>query len=97
MSPEFDPKKNAANRAKHGVSLADGDGVLCLRSAGLMKKEYDFSRRKRGPVVASQGKTRMTIYLDDEVLERFRTTQRPLTAKQVREILREELASHAGG
>ena len=28
MSPEFDPKKNAANLAKHGVSLADGDGVL---------------------------------------------------------------------
>jgi uncharacterized protein len=28
MSPEFDPKKNAANIAKHGVSLAGGDGVL---------------------------------------------------------------------
>ena len=28
MSPEFDPKKNTANIAKHGVSLADGDGVL---------------------------------------------------------------------
>ena len=28
MSPEFDPKKNAANIAKHGVSLSTGDGVL---------------------------------------------------------------------
>ena len=28
MSPEFDPRKNAANIAKHGVSLAEGDGVL---------------------------------------------------------------------
>jgi len=28
MNPEFDPKKNAANIAKHGVSLATGDGVL---------------------------------------------------------------------
>jgi uncharacterized protein len=28
MSPEFDPENNAANIAKHGVSLADGDGVL---------------------------------------------------------------------
>ena len=28
MSPEFDPEKNAANIAKHGVSLVDGDGVL---------------------------------------------------------------------
>jgi hypothetical protein len=25
---EFDPKKNAANLRKHGVSLAEGDGVL---------------------------------------------------------------------
>jgi uncharacterized DUF497 family protein len=28
MSPEFDPKKDAANLAKHGVSPATGDGVL---------------------------------------------------------------------
>ena len=28
MNPEFDPKKNAANIAKHGVPLATGDGVL---------------------------------------------------------------------
>jgi uncharacterized DUF497 family protein len=28
MSPEFDPKKNEANIAKHGVSLSEGDGVL---------------------------------------------------------------------
>jgi uncharacterized DUF497 family protein len=26
--PEFDPEENAANYAKHGVSLAEGDGVL---------------------------------------------------------------------
>jgi uncharacterized DUF497 family protein len=28
MSPTFDPVKDAENRRKHGVSLADGDGVL---------------------------------------------------------------------
>jgi uncharacterized protein (DUF4415 family) len=82
-----------------------------------MKKEYDFSKGKRGAVVSSKGKTRITIYLDDEVLDRFRLTaqrsgkgyqtlindalrahqpvaENPLTAKQVREIVREELASH---
>ena len=80
-----------------------------------MKKEYDFSKGKRGAVVSSKGKTRITIYLDDEVLERFRLTAersgkgyqtlindalrahhgpsaKSLTAKQVREIVREELA-----
>src|SRR5579863_9613989 len=107
MSPEFDPEKNAANVAKHGVSLADGDGVLLdplavtiedsagldeqrwitvganslgllmvvvwtergeeihlisvrpatPRSAEHMKKEYDFSKGKRGAVISSRGKT----------------------------------------
>lgn len=28
MSPEFDPKKNAINIGKHGLSLSAGDGVL---------------------------------------------------------------------
>ena len=38
-----------------------------------MKREYDFSRGKRGPVVrAPRGKTRITIRLDDDVLDWFR-------------------------
>ncbi len=37
-----------------------------------MKKEHDFSQGKRGPVVRQKGKTRITIYLDDDVLEAFR-------------------------
>lgn len=28
MSADFDPKKNAANIKKHGVSLSEGNGVL---------------------------------------------------------------------
>jgi BrnA antitoxin of type II toxin-antitoxin system len=38
-----------------------------------MKKHYDFSRAKRGPVLpAPPGKTRITIRIDDDVLEWFR-------------------------
>lgn len=37
-----------------------------------MKKEYDFSKGKRGPVITQKGKTRITIYIDDDVLEEFR-------------------------
>jgi uncharacterized protein (DUF4415 family) len=38
-----------------------------------MKKEYDFSKGKRGAVVKSPpGKTRITIRLDDDILEWFR-------------------------
>ena len=84
-----------------------------------MRKEYDFSKAKRGPAVVPRGKTRITIYLDDAILRRFKAEsertgkgyqtlinealavhlaaeERPLTAAQVREILREELSSRAG-
>ncbi len=37
-----------------------------------MKTEYDMSQAKRGAVLAPQGKTRITIYLDDAVLAGFR-------------------------
>lgn len=37
-----------------------------------MRDEYDFSRAKRGAVIASPGKTRITIMLDDDVIEHFR-------------------------
>ena len=37
-----------------------------------MRKEYDFSKGERGAVIASPGKTRITIMLDDDILEHFR-------------------------
>jgi BrnA antitoxin of type II toxin-antitoxin system len=37
-----------------------------------MRKEYDFSGGKRGAVVPSIGKTRITIMLDNDVVEHFR-------------------------
>lgn len=79
-----------------------------------MKPEYDFSRGKRGAVLSTRGKTRITIYLDDEIVKAFKVesertgkgyqtlinealaqhagvTEKPVTAAQVRKILREEL------
>ncbi len=38
-----------------------------------MKSEYNFSKGKRGAVVpAPKGKTRITIRIDDDILEWFR-------------------------
>ena len=37
-----------------------------------MKNEYNFSKGKRGAILSSKGKTRITIYLDDHILETFR-------------------------
>lgn len=36
-----------------------------------MKKELDFSKARRGAAVPQKGKTRITIYLDDEVLAAY--------------------------
>ena len=37
-----------------------------------MRKEYDFSQATRGAVIPSPGKTRITIMLDDDLIEFFR-------------------------
>jgi uncharacterized protein (DUF4415 family) len=37
-----------------------------------MLKEYDFSKGKRGPVIPHKGKTRITIFIDTDILEWFR-------------------------
>lgn len=37
-----------------------------------MREEYDFSQGQRGAVIASPGKARVTIYIDDDVIEAFR-------------------------
>jgi uncharacterized protein (DUF4415 family) len=38
-----------------------------------MKKEYDFSKGKRGAVLpVPKGKTRITIRIDDDILDWFR-------------------------
>jgi uncharacterized protein (DUF4415 family) len=37
-----------------------------------MRKEYDFSKAKKGAVIPSPGKTRITIMLDDDVIDYFR-------------------------
>ena len=38
-----------------------------------MKAEYDFSKGKRGAFIPSKGKTPITIYVDNEIIEEFRS------------------------
>ncbi|WVN40922.1 BrnA antitoxin family protein [beta proteobacterium MWH-UniP1] len=38
-----------------------------------MRKDYDFSNAKSGPVVSGGGKTRLTIMLDNDVIAAFRS------------------------
>jgi len=38
-----------------------------------MKKEYDFTKGKRGAAIPSPGKTKITIRIDSDILDWFRT------------------------
>ena len=58
-----------------------------------MKREYDFSQGKRGPVVPQKGKTRITMYLDNDVLEAFRTLSEQ-AGKGYQTIINQVLRDH---
>ncbi len=61
-----------------------------------MRNEYDFSKGKRGAIVASPGKTRITIMLDDDVIELFRQKAEAAGSgyqTEINRVLREYLAS----
>ena len=60
-----------------------------------MKKVYDFSKGKRGAVIPTTRKTRITIYLDDEVLKRFKA-QSEKTGKGYQTLINDALQSYLG-
>lgn len=60
-----------------------------------MKKVYDFSKGKRGAVIPTTGKTRITIYLDDAILKRFKT-ESERTGKGYQTLINEALKAHVG-
>ena len=60
-----------------------------------MKKEYDFSKAKRGAVLDTAGKTRITMYLDDVVIERFKSLS-DKTGKGYQTLINEALRAHLG-
>ncbi|MBL8199481.1 MAG: BrnA antitoxin family protein [Chromatiales bacterium] len=85
-----------------------------------MKAEYNFSKGKRGAVIPQKGKTRISIFIDNSVLDAFRAraeksgsgyqtlmndalrkylaeADQPVTAKVLRQILREEIPEYVAG
>jgi uncharacterized protein (DUF4415 family) len=60
-----------------------------------MKKEYNFSKAKRGAPIPQVGKTRITIYLDDGILERFKA-QSQRTGKGYQTLINDALNSYLG-
>ena len=58
-----------------------------------MMKEVDFSEGKRGPVLDSKGKTRVTMYLDNDVLDAFRA-KAEAAGKGYQTLINESLREH---
>jgi uncharacterized DUF497 family protein len=60
-----------------------------------MKKEYDFSKAKRGPVVkTAPGKTRITIRLDNAALAWFREQVHAAGGGSYQSLINDVLAQH---
>lgn len=82
-----------------------------------MKAEYDFSKGRRGAALPQKGKTRISIFIDNTVLDEFRAraeragtgyqtmmndalrsylaeSDRPVTEKALRQILRQEMPEY---
>ncbi len=60
-----------------------------------MEVEYDFSEAKRGAIIPQTGKTRITIYIDDDVLETFRQRS-DAAGKGHQTIMNEALRKYLG-
>ncbi len=61
-----------------------------------MKREYDFRKAKRGPVVSiPKGKTRITIRVDDDVLAWFRGVVERAGGGNYQTLINEALRQHA--
>jgi uncharacterized protein (DUF4415 family) len=64
-----------------------------------VRKEYDFSKGKRGAALPSSGKTRITIMLDDDVIEFFRAKAETMGAgyqTMINASLRNTIAEEQG-
>jgi uncharacterized protein (DUF4415 family) len=57
-----------------------------------MKKAVDFSRGRRGAARSTRGKTRITIYLDDAIVQRFKSLSEQ-TGKGYQTLINEALSA----
>ncbi len=60
-----------------------------------MRKEYDFSGARQGAVVKQPGKTRITMYVDDDVLQAFRE-RAEASGRGYQTMINEALREHLG-
>lgn len=63
-----------------------------------MRDEYDLSGARRGAVApVGKGKTRITIRIDDDILEWFRSEAHALGGASYQSLINEALRQHVAG
>jgi uncharacterized protein (DUF4415 family) len=62
-----------------------------------IEDEYDFSRGKRGAVIPTRGKTRITIRLDTDVLDWFRAQVHAAGGGNYQTLINDALRQHVEG
>jgi uncharacterized protein (DUF4415 family) len=63
-----------------------------------MRKEYDFSTTKRGLIIPPEsGKTRITIRIDNEILDWFRTQVHKAGGGSYQTLINDALKDHLRG
>ena len=60
-----------------------------------MRRQYDFSGAKQGAVIKQSGKTRITIYIDDDILQEFRR-RADASGRGYQTTINEVLRDHLG-
>jgi uncharacterized protein (DUF4415 family) len=60
-----------------------------------MKKAYDFRKGRRGAVIPQRGKTRITVYVDTDVLEELRKMA-DAAGRGYQTLMNELLREHLG-
>src|SRR5208282_6756234 len=86
-----------AARRERAVDFSEGgdpSGAPPVRGS-QMKKQYNFSKAKRGPVLkVPRGKSRITIRLDDDVLDWFRNQVDDAGGGSYQNLINQALRAH---
>jgi uncharacterized protein len=83
MGSEFDPAKDAANIAKHGISLAEGDGVV-RDPLGLTREDDSAEGEQRWVTIGMNtfGELRVAVWTQRGEHARLISVRKPTSQER---------------
>lgn len=71
MEIEFDPFKNLANLAKHGVSMAEADGFEWNESLVRADDRYEYGERRMSALGYIGNRLHVVVFVDRDGVRRI--------------------------